>query len=363
MSGVSTFAHVIAVIAGAALALATVLSAIKAFVVPRPLSPLISRVVFVITRRMFLLAAPKKMGFAQRDRVLARQSPFALLLLPLVWLAMMVGAFTAIQWGLGSTLRDSFLIAGSSMFTLGVKFADNLPSAAASFAQAAVGLLLTALVISYLPSIYGAYSRREMLVGMLEHRAGTPPSPYELLVRYNRVGLLSEIADDLFRRWEEWFVEIEESHTSIASLVFFRSPYPSRSWVTAAGCVLDTAALTWSIVDQPRSGRTAIVLRSGFMSLRRIADYFRIPYIENPTADDPISVTREEFDLMCIELEAEDIALRSDRDAAWRDYCGWRVNYDAVLVGLAKLVDAPEGRWSSDRVGPAYAPRIVRRKR
>jgi hypothetical protein len=352
-----------AVLAGAALAIGTVLSAIKAFVVPRPLSPIVSRVVFVTTRRLFLLAAPKRMGYAQRDRVLARQSPFALLMLPLVWLSMMVCAFTAVQWGLGSGLRDAFLISGSSMFTLGVKFADTVPSAIASFVQAATGLLLTALVISYLPSIYGAYSRREMLVGLLEHRAGTPPSPYELLVRYHRVGLLAEISDDLFQRWEEWFVEIEESHTSIASLVFFRSPYPTRSWITAAGCILDSAALTWAIVDQPRSGRTALVLRSGFMSLRRIADYFRIPYVAEPTSDDPISVTRREFDLMCVELAAAGIPLRSDRDRAWRDYCGWRVNYDAVLVGLAKLVDAPEGRWSSDRDGPSYSPRIVRRRR
>ena len=38
-----------------------------------------------------------------------------------------------------------------------------------------------------------------------------------------------------------WFTEVQETHTSYGSLTFFRSPNPHRSWVTAAGAVLDTA--------------------------------------------------------------------------------------------------------------------------
>ena len=41
--------------------------------------------------------------------------------------------------------------------------------------------------------------------------------------------------------WEMWFVELEETHTSLAMLTFFRSPNPVRSWLTAAGAVLDAA--------------------------------------------------------------------------------------------------------------------------
>jgi hypothetical protein len=70
---------------------------------------------------------------------------------------------------------------------------------------------------------------------MLEVRAGLPPSPAELLVRYQRVQLLDQLDDDLFRPWESWFVDVEESHTSHPALVHFRSPHPERSWITAAG--------------------------------------------------------------------------------------------------------------------------------
>ena len=92
------------------------------------------------------------------------------------------------------------------------------------------------------------------------------------------------------------------------------------------------------------------------MALRRIADSFGIDYPAAPSASDPISVTRDEFDDVCGELDAAGVPLVADRDRAWADFAGWRVNYDAVLVSLAALVDAPPALWSSDR-GPLRQPR------
>ena len=98
-----------------------------------------------------------------------------------------------------------------------------------------IGLGLVALLISYLPSIYGAFARRERMVGLLEGRAGSPPTAVAMLTRYAQIGALGMVDDELFQRWEEWFIDVEESHTSFAALVFFRSPQPERSWITAAG--------------------------------------------------------------------------------------------------------------------------------
>ena len=44
-------------------------------------------------------------------------------------------------------------------------------------------------------------------------------------------------------------------------------------------------------------------------------------------------------------LEASGVPLVEDRDQAWRDFNGWRVNYDAVLRGLEKLTMAPTPWW------------------
>jgi hypothetical protein len=59
--------------------------------------------------------------------------------------------------------------------------------------------------------------------------------------------------DGFWLDWERWFTEVEESHTSYLALSFFRSPHHQRSWVTAAGAVLDSAALRVATMDLPRS--------------------------------------------------------------------------------------------------------------
>ena len=342
--------RIVAALVGALLAGATVVSAIKTVVVPRAESQRVSRWWFVFVRRGFDLVARPSRPFAERDRVMALFAPLTLVLLPIVWTVLVTVGFTGIYWAVtGDTVRDAFLTSGSSMFTLGVVFHRPLPMAGLTFIQAALGLILMALLISYLPSIYGAYQRRETLVGMLDSRAGTPPTPYEALVRYQRISGLDQLDDDLFSRWEEWFVEVEESHSSIPALVYFRSSRPDRSWITAAGCVLDTASIYLSCIDVRRSARAALCLRSGFLALRRLADYFDIAVDHDPTPTGPVSVTRSEFDMVFEDLRLAGVPVVDDQDRAWADFRGWRVNYDTALISLCTVVMAPDGRWSSDR--------------
>src|SRR5207248_2958410 len=120
--------------------------------------------------------------------------------------------------------------------------------------------------------------------------------------------------------WEAWFVDIDESHTSLAALPFFRSPQPHRSWVTAAGAILDTGALVASTIDVPRDAQVDLCIRAGFLALRHIADFFSIPYDPDPQPGDPISIKREEFDAACDQLAGIGVALKPDREQAWRDF-------------------------------------------
>lgn len=343
--------RVLAGVTGLALVVATLVSALKTIVVPRGYASWLTRIHFRSWRRVFSWFSGPKRPYADRDRVLAHYAPVALVTLPAAWVTLVGVGFAGVFWAVGvHPLTEAFVTSGSSLFTLGFVRPPGTGRVVLSFIEAGIGLGLVSLMISYLPTIYSAFSRREALVGLLEVRAGLPPSPAELLTRYARINLLERMDDDLFKRWEEWFMEVEESHTSQPSLVFFRSPHPDRSWITAAGCVLDTAAIKASTIDLPRNAQTDLVLRTGFFALRRIADYFGIAYDPDPTADSPISVTRREFDLLVVELRAIDIPLKSDLDQAWRDYSGWRANYDTVLVQLCGLVLAPPAKWSSDRI-------------
>src|SRR5207253_636272 len=112
---------------------------------------------------------------------------------------------------------------------------NDFPATFLVFTEAALGLVLLAMLITYLPSIYNAFSRREAAVASLEVRAGSPPSGVEMLERFFILGRMEALADEVWTRWESWFVELEETHTSFPALVFFRSPQPDHSWITAAG--------------------------------------------------------------------------------------------------------------------------------
>lgn len=333
----------------------TIGSALRTFVLPRAENTLISRFVFDSIYRLFLISLWRAKTYEQRDRALAFFIPVTLFILPIVYLGLAILAYTPIYWALGSpSLYDALWLSGSSLLTLGYAPLplDDIPVMVLSFSQAALGMILVALLIAYLPTIYSAFSQREKQVALLEVRAGSPPSGVVLISRVYRNRGDAEYLTEVWDRWEQWFAEIEENHTSLVALVFLRSPLPERHWVTAAGAVLDAAALMASVVDVPRPVENPLMIRAGYVALRRIAEFFGIPFDPSPNPDDPISITREEFDEACDELLANGVPLKSDRDQAWRDYAGWRVNYDRPLIGLARLTAAPYAPWSSDRSLP-----------
>jgi hypothetical protein len=324
-------------------------SAIRTFVLPRGAAPFVTRGVFVGLRSGFNLAARAARTYEGRDSVMALYGPIGLLMLPAAWMLMVLAAFTAMFHALGVRgFERAFEMSGSSLFTLGYVRPDDLAGNVFAFLEAATGLTLLGLLIAYLPTIYGAFSRRETQVAQLEVRAGNPPSGTHVLVQAQRMERF-HLLDDFWRAWQLWFTELEETHTSLGVLSFFRSPVGHRSWVTASGAVLDAASLRLAALDMPFDPEAGICVRAGFFALRAVCDYFAIPYDPDPHPGDPISITKEEFLDACDELVEAGLPVRADREAAWLDFTGWRVNYDVPLLSLASFVMTPYAPWSSDR--------------
>jgi len=333
--------------AGATMALATLGSAIRTVVVPRAEQVRISRVVFRVLRVVFWRGS---------ESTKARFAPTALLVLPLVWSVGVLLGCSATFWALGvEPYREALVLSGSSLTTLGFRTTTDLPTVILEILEGLVGLGLVALLISFLPTMYGAFSRREVAVAKLHLRStwfDGSASSASLLVRNQRIGGIEQISE-MWGEWENWFVEVEESHTSFPMLVFFRSPVPDRSWIVSAGIALDAASLYHSTIDLRAAPRAALMIRTGTIALRRVADFFDFDYPEDPQPGDPIAVTREEFDAVYDRLREEGLQVRSDREQAWHDFAGWRVNYDCVLLQLAGFIDAPPAPWVSDRAAPS----------
>src|SRR5437867_6282214 len=185
MAAMTVAAHALAFVAGGLLVAWTLLSAVRAVVLPRGVPVRLSRWVFVPISELFRLRVRFTRTWDERDRIMALYGPIALLSLPFVWLVLVLTGYTSIFWSLGHrSLRQSLELSGSSIFTFGFAIPGGLAQTLLAFSEAIFGLGLLALLISFLPSIYAAFSRREQLVALLEVRAGNPPSVVELLRRF-----------------------------------------------------------------------------------------------------------------------------------------------------------------------------------
>ena len=351
--------RIISLIIGILIVGSTLVAAIEAFVMPRAAHVWLMQIAFNFTGFFFGLRLKRATSYRDRDRIMALYSPLTLVFVPILMLALVLVGYMFIYWSLGEqTIHSTFQLSGSSLLTLGNAKIEGIAFEIIEFSEAMFGLILVALVIGYLPTMYSAFARRESAVAMLEVRAGTPPSPTELITRSYQQEELDQLRE-LWTGWQIWFAEIEESHTSLPPLIYFRSPRPELSWITAAGVVLDTASLILSAIDVPYESRATFCIRSGYLALREIATFLEIEFDPDPRPSDPISISRYEFDAVLDQLAGAGVPLNADRDQAWEDYAGWRVNYDTVLIAIAARTLAPYAMWSSDR---SLAPTATRRQ-
>ncbi len=353
---VSPLARALLGVVGAAMALLVLDAAVRTFLLPRVASVRLSRAIAGSVGLVFRAVAGPRRDYALRDRRLAMYPPVLILSYQATWLAMSVVAFAFLFIAAGAHgFAAGFELAGSSLFTLGTSSAKGPGQLVLSYVAAGVGLTLLALLIAFIPTMYAAFQRREESVSRLTVRAGVPATPWGIIEIAQSVSAFERL-DELWREWESWFIELHETHTTLTLLNFYRSPIPGQTWVASATAVLDSAALYNSCVDLPASASAGLCIRSGWLALRGLADYFRVPYVPHPDGTEPIAVSREEFDLVLDHLGRNGVPLLADRDAAWRDFVGWRVNYDTVVERLHVLFTCPRVDWRTAGSQPLVAP-------
>ena len=311
--------RVLAAVAGALLVGFVLLEALKAFVVPRGVQ-LRSRVVFYWVFR-FLRWFARARGAVEReatDAIMVYGAPVAIVGLPLVWLFGSLLGFSAIFWAIdGGSYGDAFVVSGSSLLTLGFDRPDGVGGAAVAFLTATVGIGLLALVITYLPTLNAAFSRRESVVAMLDARAGSPPNALTLIERHHVFSGI-EALDALWPEWERWIVDVGETHYTHPMLVFFRSSEPWHSWVTATATLLEAANFRLSSIQASGAGNAAawMFYRAALGAIQRLRGFFDYR-----------------------------VTLVDDHDLAWQRFCRRRAEYEPIIDALARLVDAPAGLW------------------
>ena len=189
-----------------------------------------------------------------KARFQASLAPVLVLMMLAVWVLQQIIGFGLIWWGIGgvteaslatgesSSLADSVYYSGVVFFTVGfgeVVPAGNLARFGALL-EAFSGVLTTALVIGYLPALYGAYSERERKLMTLDDGSEDRITPTSLVQAWSPDASAAELVAH-FQPWEDWAAGILETHTSFPMLRLFRSHHPGQNWVTALGLLADAA--------------------------------------------------------------------------------------------------------------------------
>jgi len=195
----------------------------------------------------------------RRENFLAYFGPLSLILLLILWALALILGFALLQYGSGEHLRlrgepitfgTLLYLSGETFFTLG--YGDIVPASSISrmlaVMEAGMGFAFLGTVVGYLPTVYSAFSRREVQISQLDAYAGSPPTATELLAR---LGSSPEqrLLDQLFRDWEKSASDVLESHISYPPLCFFRSQHKNQSWLAALTTILDATSLVIAGVD------------------------------------------------------------------------------------------------------------------
>ena len=213
----------------------------------------LTRIFYIATWKPWVFFTGSIHNARKRETVLSYYGPLSLILLLMLWAGSMVVGFALIFYSLGSPfndaanqphLRSDLYVSGTTIFTLGL--GDVTPQSQLTrvivVLEAGTGLGFLAVVMGYFPVLYGAFSRREVSISLLDARAGSPPTAAELIRRHSYQGA-EQALSTLLEEWERWSAELLESHISYPQLCYFRSQHTNQSWISALTAILDTSAL------------------------------------------------------------------------------------------------------------------------
>jgi hypothetical protein len=343
---------ILAVVSGIVVIILSTGIAIRTFMIPTGAPPLINRVLFRFTQALFDAVTRPVRSEARRQKILSLFAPVSLLAVLSVVLAMIGFGYTLALYGAGiKPLIRAFLFSGSALSTLGFESpGNNFWVIVLSAVEALTVVTIVALLIGYLPTIYSSYQQREQAVNNLDELTGTPPDGVKVVDAYVNIFGPTRLGE-LWQTWTGWFADLATSGSTLSGELYLRSSRWDRSWICAAGAILDAAALVDSSVDLSTDPAADRLVRFGSRSLRQVLEPLRLHCPDRPKwPETPINVTQQEFDDAYAHLQQSGLPMKPDNTAAWETFAQHRVQYECSLMTLVRLKKPPRGaRWTTDR--------------
>jgi hypothetical protein len=236
-------------------------------------------------------------------------------------------------------------VSGTTLFTLGL--GDVVPHQYIIrdlvILEAGMGLGFVAMVIGYFPVLYGAFSRREVSISLLDARAGSPPTAVELLRRHAFEGGNAALIL-LLEEWERWAAELLESHISYPLLCYFRSQHTHQSWLSALTAILDTCSLLISGVQEQPARQAQLTFAMARHALVDLAQVFSLPPMRDMSDRLPEKQFQKVYDQMC----QSGVKLCRDAHSSAR-LQQMRQLYEGYAEALSQYLCMPLPPWVPDR--------------
>lgn len=337
-------AHAFAAVAGLALVLAILWDAFETILVPRRIGRRVrlTRWFYVATWAAWRALAARIGKPSRRESFLGFYGPLSLVLLLGCWALGLIVAFALLQWAVlvpgrvpdgrvGPMWFTMLYMSGETFFTLG--FGDITPSGAAgrmlSVIESGLGFGFLGTVVGYLPTMYSAFSQREVEISLLDARAGSPPTAAEFAIRVFSHGG-REWDDATLREWERWAAQLLETHISYPQLAYYRSQHGNQSWLAALTAILDACALLLARPECPASRQAKLTFAMARHALVDVAQIF----VRRPPAPTPDRLPPES--LAELRRRLADGPMRLPDDAAWAQrFASLRLLYEPYAQALA----------------------------
>ena len=341
-------------ILGLMLLFATLWDAFETIILPRRVtrSFRIVRVFYEVTWKLWRGAGKMFRSGKSRETHLSYYGPLSLLMLFTTWALLLMLTFAMLHWAAGSaitmsgtasTFRTDLYMSGTTFFTLGLGDVTPRTSLARviTVAEAGMGFGFLAIVIAYLPTLYGAFSQRELNISLLDARAGSPPTAVELLRRHSHF-VDNEVLTQYLRDWEIWSAQLMESHLSYPVLCYFRSQHDNQSWLAAFTTVLDISALMIAYGEGSAKWQAQLTFAISRHAIVDLAEVLRVrathPSFDRLPPDDALEVrslfVRCSGSKSC--SEAGDLKLKELREM-----------YEPYLNGLSLRLLMPIPSWGA----------------
>lgn len=348
--------HIVLLCAGICCIVAALLDSFQTVILPRRAIGRfrITRIFYDLTWWPWAHVTQRIRDARKRETSFSYYGPLSLLLLIVIWAAALVFGFALMLFSLHLPFRDplhvradfasDIYLSGTTLFTLGL--GDITPHSSAArlllVLESGMGLGFLAMVIGYFPVLYGAFSRREVAISLLDARAGSPPTAAELMRRHGFQGG-GEVLNLLLVEWERWSAELLESHISYPLLCYFRSQHSNQSWLAALVSILDVCALMMADAEDHSARQAQLTFAMARHALVDLAQVFS----QKPVKCEEDRLPRDRFELLRKRLGESGISVCRAANSMER-LKEMRGLYEGYAVALSRHFRMPLPPWVAE---------------